>query len=122
MAHERRKRAPKPEPNKLDEAVAETFPASDPPSYMGSAAVAGAPQEDGASPERERRVVTHEKQIDINAASAEELGSLPPLNPQMVRALLAGRPFKKWDDLRALAGFDQKAIEALKKSGAWIGY
>ena len=81
---------PKSEP-KIDEEVEETFPASDPPSY-------------------------------INTASEEELGALPALGPDLVRALVEARPFQSWEDLKELAGFEGKTIAALKHGGAYIGW
>jgi DNA uptake protein ComE-like DNA-binding protein len=116
---------PKNEP-KIDEEVEETFPASDPPSYMGSTAVAGAPKEKGAGsngadgaaqPVEQDRV-----SCNLNTASEEELGSLPALGPDHVRALLDARPFQSWEDLKELAGFEGKTIAALKHGGAYIGW
>jgi DNA uptake protein ComE-like DNA-binding protein len=114
----RAKRRIKPEPNKVDEAIAETFPASDPPSYMGSTAVAGAPRDDGSAKTSERPVVTERKHVDLNTASPEELGSLPPLTPDMAKSIVHARPFKDWDAVRRLPGFDRKIVDELKKSGA----
>jgi DNA uptake protein ComE-like DNA-binding protein len=119
MNHKRKLSEPK-----LDEEVEETFPASDPPSYMGSTAVAGSPKDgahkdaDGAGP----RVVKEQTSVDLNKASAEELGSLPALGPGHVRALVSARPFKSWDDIKRLEDFDDKTVAGLKEGGAFIGY
>jgi DNA uptake protein ComE-like DNA-binding protein len=107
---------------KIDEAVAESFPASDPPSYMGSTAVAGGPEGDDpkfAEPDNDR-VVTERVSIDLNKASKEEISALPALGPSLVQILLDRRPFASWEDLKGLPGFDGEKIAALKKGGAHI--
>lgn len=107
---------------KVDEEVEETFPASDPPSFMGSTAVAGTPKEhtrsdkSGSGP----AVEAERLHVDINGASEEELGSMAALGPEHVRTLLAHRPFTSWEDLKPLPGFDGETIAALRKGGAHI--
>ena len=111
----------KPERNKVDEASAESFPASDPPSHMGSTAVAGAPKEHGTTKNgREPVVVQERRAVDLNTAKPDEIGSLPALNPALTQTLVANRPFEKWEDIRRLRGFDQAKIDELKKCGAEI--
>jgi DNA uptake protein ComE-like DNA-binding protein len=108
---------------KVDEAVAESFPASDPPSYMGSS-VAGAPKDNAAADMGEvtKPVVTAQISVDLNKATEEELGGLTALSPELVRELIANRPFTSWEDVKELSDFDGHAIAALKKGGAFIGY
>jgi DNA uptake protein ComE-like DNA-binding protein len=108
---------------KLDEEVEETFPASDPPSYMGSTAVAGAPQdEDRKDADGAPRVVQEQASVDLNTATEEKLGSLTALGPKHVRALMGARPFKNWNDIEQLSDFDSDTVAKLKKGGAFIGY
>jgi DNA uptake protein ComE-like DNA-binding protein len=108
---------------KLDEEVEETFPASDPPSYMGSTAIAGAPK-DGPRPESDgaHPIVEEEVSVNLNEATAEELGRMPALSPDLVQALIAARPFTSWEDLKQIPEFNGESIIALKKGGAFIGY
>lgn len=107
---------------KIDEEVEESFPASDPPSSMGSTAVAGAPKDHPRSDETEAKEPIRKERIsvDINHATKEELGSLPALGPDLVSALLARRPFASWEELKDLPGFDGETIAALRKGGAHI--
>lgn len=106
---------------KVDEEVAETFPASDPPSSMGSTAVAGSPRESANGDTRSGRPIEKEAvRIDINSATEEQLGSLTALGPEHVRALLERRPFASWEDLKGLPDFDGDTIAALRKGGAHI--
>ena len=108
---------------KVDKEIEASFPASDPPSYMGSSVAGGpkdhAPQEEnGSAPPVEKERIS----VNLNTASAEELGALPALGPELVRALIGARPFKSWEDLKQLSDFDGEAIAALKKGGAFIGW
>jgi DNA uptake protein ComE-like DNA-binding protein len=108
---------------KIDEEVEETFPASDPPSTMGSTAVAGAPKDGEAKGGSDAaRVEQDQVSCNLNTASKEELGSLPALGPDHVRKLIGARPFKSWEDLKQLPDFDGKTIAALKHGGAYIGW
>ena len=85
--------------------------------------VAGAPKEktDGSSGAG-HRVEQDRVSCNLNTASEEELGALPALGPDLVRALVEARPFQSWEDLKELAGFEGKTIAALKHGGAYIGW
>jgi DNA uptake protein ComE-like DNA-binding protein len=109
---------------KIDQEVEDSFPASDPPSSMGSTAVSGAPKEGAADGTHagSDRIEQDRVSCNINTASEEELGSLPALAPDQVRELIDGRPFKSWEDLKQLPEFDGKTIAALKHGGAYIGW
>jgi DNA uptake protein ComE-like DNA-binding protein len=119
--NQRNKPVPKPEPNKLDEEIAETFPASDPPAQMGSTAVAGAPQENGAKRPTNPRVQEARLSVDLNSASSEQMIAMPALSPNMVETLMRARPFSGWSDVERLPGFGSRAVEALQKGGARLG-
>jgi DNA uptake protein ComE-like DNA-binding protein len=117
----RKKERREPQRNRVDEASAESFPASDPPSYGGSTAVAGAPKEHRTEKGGKEPVVTEERRtIDLNTARPDEIGSLPALNPKLTETLVANRPFETWDDIGHLPGFDRNKVEELKKGGAEI--
>ncbi len=56
-------------------------------------------------------------QVNINAASAEELASLPGIGDAKAKAIVeyrAAEPFKSIDDLKKVKGIGDKMIEALR--------
>ncbi|HZT18796.1 MAG TPA: helix-hairpin-helix domain-containing protein [Dongiaceae bacterium] len=56
--------------------------------------------------------------VDLNTASAEQLKSIGGLGPEEVRRILAGRPFKGWDDLRKVKGLGDILVDNLRRAGA----
>jgi DNA uptake protein ComE-like DNA-binding protein len=50
--------------------------------------------------------------LDLNAASAKELTTVPGLGDAMIKLLMAARPFADWDDvMRRVRGFGPKNRE-----------
>jgi DNA uptake protein ComE-like DNA-binding protein len=105
---------------KIDQEIEESFPASDPPSSMGSTAVAGSPDDEPSRAQSGRPIENEPLRVDINTASQEELGSLTALGPDHVRALMERRPFASWEDIKSLPDFDGETIAALRKGGGHI--
>ncbi len=52
--------------------------------------------------------------INLNTASADELGSLPGIGPKTAAQIIRARPLKDLSALDALPGFGPKKIEALR--------
>jgi DNA uptake protein ComE-like DNA-binding protein len=64
----------------------------------------------------------HENRIvDLNTAPEEELADLPMVGPKRARDLMQHRPFKSWDEVQNVPGFDKGMIDDLKSGGAQIG-
>ncbi|HZR82610.1 MAG TPA: ComEA family DNA-binding protein [Candidatus Binatia bacterium] len=56
-------------------------------------------------------------EVDLNAATAEELASLPGIGPSKARAIVAYReatPFRSVDDLRQVKGIGDRLLEDLR--------
>ena len=74
---------------------------------------------DQKAPEAARRRPLSSEKIDINAATADQLESLPHIGTKTARAIIAHRtrhgPFKKVDDLSKVRGIGEKTFEELKK-------
>jgi DNA uptake protein ComE-like DNA-binding protein len=52
--------------------------------------------------------------LDVNVASQAELENLPGVGPVMAQRIIAARPFKSADDLRAVKGIGDKKYEKLR--------
>jgi competence protein ComEA len=55
--------------------------------------------------------------VNVNAASVDELASLPGIGPSLARAIVearTGSPFQKPEDLRKVKGIGDKLYERLK--------
>jgi Helix-hairpin-helix motif len=63
--------------------------------------------------------IHHENRIvDLNTAPEEELADMPMVGPKRARELMQHRPFKLWDDVQKVLGFDTGMVDDLKSGGA----
>lgn len=61
------------------------------------------------------------REIDINTATFDELAAIPVLGEEGAQAIIAARPFHSREEVRRVAGFDQRRVRNLKNTGAQIG-
>lgn len=54
--------------------------------------------------------------VNINTASASELGSLRGIGPALAQRIIEGRPYKSVEDLRRIQGINSRLIEGLRPS------
>lgn len=76
----------------------------------------------GQKEPRAHSEIHHENRIvDLNTAPEEELADLPMVGPKRARDLIQHRPFKSWNDVRNVPGFDRGMLYDLRSGGAQIG-
>jgi hypothetical protein len=59
--------------------------------------------------------------IDLNNSDLHDLGRVGGLGRVLALRVIQHRPFRRWDDLRKIEGFDQELIKDLRGSGAKLG-
>lgn len=52
--------------------------------------------------------------VDVNAASVDELASLPGIGPTIAARIVAGRPYASIDELLDVEGIGPKRLEAIR--------
>jgi DNA uptake protein ComE-like DNA-binding protein len=62
-----------------------------------------------------------QKKVNINTASKEELASLPKISHERAQTLIDERPFDSWEEIDELPGFDERLVQDIQKSGAYLG-
>jgi competence protein ComEA len=67
----------------------------------------------GEAPRKQAKAAEPAKIIDLNAASQQELESLPDIGKSSARKIIAGRPYSSVDDLTK-SGLNAKTVAALK--------
>jgi DNA uptake protein ComE-like DNA-binding protein len=55
-----------------------------------------------------------EQPVDVNAASVDEIASLPGIGPTIAGRIVAGRPYASIDELLDVEGIGPKRLEALR--------
>jgi DNA uptake protein ComE-like DNA-binding protein len=61
------------------------------------------------------------KNVDLNSASEQDLETVGGLGRERAARIVQSRPFKSWDDVKAIEGFSDKLVQDLKTSGATLG-
>jgi DNA uptake protein ComE-like DNA-binding protein len=61
------------------------------------------------------------RRVNLNTASKEELADLPMVGPKRADDLIRSRPFRSWEDVAKVPGFDLGMIDDLKSGGAELG-
>lgn len=76
----------------------------------------------GQNEPRAHGEIHHENRtVDLNSAPEEIIADLPMIGPDRARTICQNRPFKSWDDVDKLDGFDKGMVDDLKSGGAQIG-
>jgi hypothetical protein len=65
--------------------------------------------------------VEHARGVDLNLASEEQLSIEVGLGPERAQRIVESRPFRAWDDLKAIEGFTDRVVTELQRCGARIG-
>lgn len=52
--------------------------------------------------------------VDVNAASLDELMTLPRINETLARKVIAGRPYARVEDLEKVSGIGPKTMEGIR--------
>jgi competence ComEA-like helix-hairpin-helix protein len=52
--------------------------------------------------------------INLNNASVDEISRLPGMDYDKAQTIVQHRPFRSWDDLKRVEGFDESKINNLK--------
>ena len=55
---------------------------------------------------------------DLNKASLGEIAALPEVNYSEALAIQLWRPYRSWDDVRDIPGFDDGTLQKLEDAGA----
>lgn len=58
---------------------------------------------------------------DLNAASAEELATLPTVGLAAAYDLILYRPYLTWEEVEYAPGFDRARVGDLRRAGATLG-
>lgn len=59
-------------------------------------------------------------EIDLNTAEYEQLLHLGPLGDRRAHQIMENRPFKNWEDIKAIPGFTENTVHLLKEAHATI--
>jgi DNA uptake protein ComE-like DNA-binding protein len=59
--------------------------------------------------------------VDLNSADRDEIAKLPGVGPRIAEAIVAQRPIRGWDEMKAVPGVSQGLIKQLRNSGVRIG-
>lgn len=80
------------------------------------------PARDASTDSDEQPGTQGEPGIDLNAASREELETLPHLGPERAEQVIAMRPLNDLSDLTAIHGIGPGRLEAIRNHGAFISH
>lgn len=75
--------------------------------------VSGATADDSFSTNVTAAITVASQRVDLNAATYEELQSLPGIGPKLAERIIAHRPYQKVEDLTKVPGIGSKTIERL---------
>ncbi|RAK60868.1 hypothetical protein DJ021_14135 [Phenylobacterium hankyongense] len=59
--------------------------------------------------------------MNLNAASVDELKTLPDVDVASAYDLLLWRPYRSWEEVALVPGFDEERAGALKAAGVTLG-
>lgn len=61
------------------------------------------------------------RRVNLNTADRQEIEDLPMVGPQRAEELIRARPFRSWDDVAKVPGFNLGMIDDLRSGGAELG-